>query len=141
VLETELGNTLVRERLMAGLSGFFGGLAALLAAIGLYGVISYMATRRKNEIGIRMALGATRGQVAGMVLREAECCLGAGYSSGRPRDRGVECRGLAALWIDRAGSSDARGSGGVADCGCACRQLLPARRAAGLDPMTALREE
>ena len=58
VLHTDIQNGLVRERMMALLSGFFGALAALLAMIGLYGVISYIVAMRKNEIGIRIALGA-----------------------------------------------------------------------------------
>ena len=67
---------------MATLSGFFGVLAALLATIGLYGVMSYMVARRRNEIGIRMALGADRREVVGMVMREAGTLLGAGLSVG-----------------------------------------------------------
>ena len=59
-LAAQVRESLLRERLMATLSGFFGGLAALLATIGLYGVMSYMVARRRNEIGIRMALGADR---------------------------------------------------------------------------------
>jgi predicted permease len=70
LFQTEVQNGLVRERLMALLSGFFGALAALLAMIGLYGVISYIIAMRRNEIGIRMALGATRHNVVGIVLRQ-----------------------------------------------------------------------
>src|SRR5260370_25348487 len=69
VLQTDVENGLNRERLMAVLSGFFGALAALLAMIGLYGVISYIVAMRKNEIGIRMALGASRVTVIGTIVR------------------------------------------------------------------------
>jgi ABC-type antimicrobial peptide transport system permease subunit len=62
-------DNLVGERMMAMLSGFFGILAAVLVVVGLYGVLSYFITQRRNEIGIRIALGAKRGQVIALVLR------------------------------------------------------------------------
>ena len=82
VFKTQIRESLLRERLMATLSGFFGFLAALLATIGLYGLISYTVARRTNEIGIRMALGAQRGDVVKMVLREAGVLLAIGLGVG-----------------------------------------------------------
>ena len=82
VFKTQIRDTLLRERLMASLSGFFGLLAGLLATIGLYGVISYMVARRRNEIGIRMALGADRGRVLALIMREAGVLLALGLLIG-----------------------------------------------------------
>ncbi len=142
VLETTIRESLLRERLMATLSGFFGALAALLAMIGLYGVISYTVARRRNEIGVRMALGACRRDVLVLILKEASGLLAAGLAIGlvlalaggqaakallyglRPADPltlSVAAAGLAAVAVSAA--------------------LRPARRAASLDPMLALRDE
>jgi predicted permease len=82
LFQTEIQNGLVRERLMALLSGLFGALAALLAMIGLYGVISYIIAMRRNEIGIRMALGASRQAVVGIVLRQTLGLLALGVGIG-----------------------------------------------------------
>jgi putative ABC transport system permease protein len=82
VFKTQVHNSLVQDELMATLSGFFGILAALLAAIGLYGVISYMVLQRTKEIGIRMAIGAGRADVVGMILKEAGILTGAGLVIG-----------------------------------------------------------
>jgi ABC-type antimicrobial peptide transport system permease subunit len=71
VFQQTISDSLVRERLLAALTGFFGVLAALLACIGLYGVLAYQTVRRRSEIGIRLALGATRGQIVQLVLKEA----------------------------------------------------------------------
>ena len=76
VFTTQVQESLLRERLMATLSGFFGFLAVVLATVGLYGVISYMVARRRNEIGIRIALGANRRNVLNLVLREAGSASG-----------------------------------------------------------------
>jgi predicted permease len=70
-----LRDNLVGDRMMAMLSGFFGLLAALLVVVGLYGVLSFFVTRRRNEIGIRIALGARRGQVIALVMRDTAAML------------------------------------------------------------------
>jgi predicted permease len=142
VITRQLENSLLRDRLMATLGGAFGLLAAILATIGLYGVISYMVARRRNEIGIRVALGADRVGVVRLVLREAAILLAFGLPIGA---------GLA-LWAGRTAGSLLFGLkpndpatligamlllGGVA----LVASLGPARRAARLDPMQALREE
>jgi putative ABC transport system permease protein len=142
VLSTQIRDSLLRERLMATLSGFFGFLAALLATVGLYGVISYTVARRTNEIGIRMALGAQRGNVVGMIMREAGLLLGIGLVIGA----------ALALAAARAAASMLFGLkphdpltivlaivalAAVA----ALASFLPAHRASRLDPMVALRDE
>ena len=76
--------TILRERLMATLSGFFGVLALLLACIGLYGMLSYAVASRTNEIGIRMALGAQARNVRWLILREALLLVTVGVAVGLP---------------------------------------------------------
>jgi hypothetical protein len=82
VFDRQIDATIVRERLLATLSIFFVAVAALLALLGLYGVIAYSVTRRTNEIGVRMALGAARGAVLTMILREAAVLIAAGIAAG-----------------------------------------------------------
>jgi predicted permease len=81
-LETRIGDSLAGERMVANLSGAFGFLALALAAVGLYGVLAYSVSRRKREIGIRMALGASSGSVLWMIAREAFLLVGAGCAAG-----------------------------------------------------------
>ena len=142
VFETSLREGLLRERLMATLSGYFGFLAAVLAMVGLYGVISYMVVRRRNEIGVRMAMGATRRDIVAMILREAGALLGAGLAIGVVLSVAAAHSARSLLFGLRPGDPvtlaiAVAGLSAVA----AAASLLPARRAAGLDPMAALREE
>ena len=82
LLAEQIKDGLLRERLLAMLSGFFGLLAAILATVGLYGVMAYTVARRTNEIGIRMALGAAPLQMLEMVLGEAGKLCGVGVAVG-----------------------------------------------------------
>jgi putative ABC transport system permease protein len=81
-LALQVEESLARERLLATFSGFFGGLALALSMIGLYGVMSYNVTRRRNEIGIRMALGAEERHVLRMVLGEVALLISVGVVGG-----------------------------------------------------------
>ena len=140
-LEHQISESLGRERLMAMLSGFFGGLALLLAAVGLYGVMSYMVQQRRQEIGIRMALGAGRGRVLRMVLRESAVLVTTGVAAGA----------AIAIFSSRYAESllfgltpndpltIALSVTGLAMVGAAA-SLIPAWRAARVEPTTALRE-
>jgi predicted permease len=133
---------LVRERLLAILSGAFGLLAALLAMLGLYGVISFTVARRRNEIGIRVALGADRRQVVFMVMREAGMLLVIGLAIGAALSA-VAGRGAGSLLFGLQPSDPL--SLAISALLLAVVALLasyiPARRAAKVDPMVALRYE
>jgi putative ABC transport system permease protein len=142
VFQTSIHESLLQDELMATLSGFFGFLAALLAAIGLYGVISYMVVQRTKEIGIRMAVGAERVDVLGLILREASfltitgLVIGAGLALAsaqaaksllyglKPRDPITLVAAVVVLAAVAAFAS-----------------FWPAYRASKLDPLIALRYE
>ena len=123
------------------LSGFFGGLAALLATIGLYGVMSYTVARRRNEIGIRMALGAGRGDVVRMVMREAGVLLVAGVVAGAALAIAAARPAAALLFGLRPGdpATLAMAAGGLGLVAMLA-SYLPALRASRLEPTDALRE-
>jgi ABC-type antimicrobial peptide transport system permease subunit len=140
VFKTQVHDSLLQDELMATLSGFFGLLAALLAAIGLYGVISYMVVQRTKEIGVRMAIGANRGDVIQLIMREAGALTGIGLVVGtalalasaqaaksllfglKPRDPLTLVLAIVTLSAVAAFAS-----------------FLPAYRASRLDPLKALR--
>jgi predicted permease len=142
VIDTLIRDGLTMERLMAWLAGSFGVLAALLAVIGLYGVISFMVERRKNEIGVRFALGATRGRVIAMIARETAALLLVGLTIGAVVSLLVT-RALGALLFELS-PTDAR-TLIMAAAALAVIALLasyiPAWRASRVDPMVALRQE
>jgi ABC-type antimicrobial peptide transport system permease subunit len=134
--------TILRERLMATLSGFFGVLALLLACIGLYGILSYGVASRTNEIGIRMALGAQARDVRWLILREALLLLGTGVAVGLPLI--VAVTRLAATLLYGLTPTDPVSLGLAAGLLFAVTLLagyVPARRATKLDPLAALRCE
>jgi len=142
LLRTQIHETLTQDELMATLCAFFGALAVLLAAIGLYGVISYTVAQRTNEIGIRMALGAQRSGVIRLILREVSILIGIGIAAG------------AAMTLAGGNATGSLLFGLKADdpLTLALTMILlaaigllasfvPARRASRLDPMIALRYE
>jgi putative ABC transport system permease protein len=140
--KTMIDVTVLRERLLATLSGFFGLLALLLACIGLYGILSYSVASRTNEIGIRMALGARQRDVLWLVLREALLMIIAGVAVGLPM-----------IWATtRLASALLFGLTPTDPVSLLLAALLmiavamvagyvPARRATHIDPMAALRDE
>ncbi len=141
-LADEVSDSLVRERAIAQLSTFFAALALVLSAIGLYGTISFAVARRTNEIGIRIALGAERVGVIGMVLRDAIMLTAIGLAAGLPlvlvasRQMGSMLYGMASVDVISLVGSVAALSVVAVVAG-----YLPARRAAAVDPMVALRYE
>jgi predicted permease len=129
-------------KLGAGFAGALGGLGLLLAAVGVYGVVSYGASRRRHEIGIRMALGARPIKVFGLVIRQAVVVVGAGIGIGILAALAVS-RLLVSLLIG-VPSYDPLTFAAVAGVLLAVALLacyLPAHRAARVDPMIALRQE
>lgn len=139
---TVVDRTIVTERIMAGLGGFFGLLALIIAGLGIFGVMAFRVSRRTNEIGVRMALGASRASILRVVLGETVTMLMAGCIAGAfialcmtrltqallfqtsPADPIVF--GTAAILLMLAGL---------------LAGWLPASRAARIDPMVALRHE
>ena len=129
-----------QEKLFAQAYALFGGLAMLLAAIGLFGLMSYSVSRRTNEIGIRMALGAQRGHVLGLVMRESMILVVVGVVIGVAVALGLS-RFVATLLYGLAGTDAMTMAAaiGVMVLVSALAGFLPARRASRVDPMVALR--
>jgi ABC-type antimicrobial peptide transport system permease subunit len=141
-LSDQVDGSIVPERLIATLTDSFGALGTLLTAIGLYGLLSYAVARRTNEIGVRKALGATRRQVMSVVLRDAVGMVAVGLAIGAP----------VAFWTKSFASSLIQdlpagslipvmiGATGIVAIALVA-SYVPARRAANVDPMVALRYE
>ncbi|HKU24608.1 MAG TPA: ABC transporter permease, partial [Candidatus Sulfotelmatobacter sp.] len=141
-VDEQIGFSLRTERLIASLSGLFGGLATLLAVVGLYGVMAYVVTRRTREFGIRIALGALRSNVIVMVMREALILMGTGLAAGCSLSLA-----LADLIRNQLYGLNPRdpltfiGSAIVLTLAAGFAGFLPALRASGVDPTTSLRQE
>jgi len=141
-LNDQMDDSLLEERLIASLAGLFGMLAVLLASVGLYGVMAYTVSRKTNEIGIRMALGSGRIQIAGLVLREALLMVLAGVVLGTPAAMATAHLMRSQLYglgpYDPMTMLFAAGvMTGVGVLAC----YPPAARAMRIDPMAALRYE
>jgi predicted permease len=140
--QAQFAESVSQERLIANLSVFFGGLAGFLVALGLYGTVSYGINRRTMEIGVRMALGAQRGEVLRMVLLESLSVAALGLGIGIPASFAV-ARTLQSMLFGLNPGDPVTflvALAGVAMVTLAAA-LIPARRAASIDPMRALRME
>ena len=141
-MEAAVEDSIGAQKLAAEVIGVFGGLALLITVVGLYGLLSYLVEQRTQEIGIRMALGAGRGAVVGMVMRQTLVLMGAGVAIGL---------GLA-LWSNQllhgflygVSASDpwtvCLAPLGLVMCGLIAA-VVPARRAASVNPVEALRAD
>jgi putative ABC transport system permease protein len=141
-LDEDLGANVLQERLVAVLSAFFGGLALLLSALGLYGMMSYSVSRRRNEIGIRMALGAEPDRVVSLVLRHVVLITAVGLLVGAAAAVGTG-RFINALLFNLAATDRTMIAVTAVTLAAAAAMAgyLPARRASRIDPMAALREQ
>jgi ABC-type antimicrobial peptide transport system permease subunit len=141
-LQQEADDSVIQERLLAVLSGFFGALALVLTAIGLYGVMAYVVTLRTHEIGIRVALGATRKSLLGLVLRDLALLVLMGTSAGVAvtfwLTRYVQHLLFGLRPIDSASFALAAAALAVI---VIVASYFPARRAMRVNPMAALRSE
>jgi predicted permease len=141
-MQERLYDSLARQRFATAMLGAFAAFALLLAAVGVYGVISYLVTQSTHDIGLRLALGAQPGQILGLVLRQGMALAAAGIVAGLIGAAALT-RVMASLLFG-VSATDALTFGLVAAILAAVvcvATLIPARRATGVDPMVALREE
>jgi ABC-type antimicrobial peptide transport system permease subunit len=142
MLETLIGNTLLKEKLLAGVAGVFASLGLSLVAIGLFGLLSYSVVRRRKELALRAALGARPSALISLVLKELLGMMTAGLAAGL----------LASMGVMRLVQSQLFGMSAVDPVVIASAStvllltasiavVLPAYRAATMDPLVALREE
>jgi predicted permease len=137
-----IGDTIVTERIMAALGGFFGLLALLVACLGVFGVMAFQVSRRTNEIGVRIALGAGRGGIVALVLREAVLmvAIGCGVGAGAA----LTLTGLTRKMLFGVTANDPMVflvAAALLAVAALVAAWMPARRAARIDPLTALRQD
>jgi ABC-type antimicrobial peptide transport system permease subunit len=140
-LDARVSAAMVRERLLAYLSGFFGALALILAGLGLYGVVSYDTSRRQREIGIRLALGARARSVIALLGRRVAALVAGGIALGAAIS--TWCAGFVSTLLFGLGAHDASTLAGaivVLSLVAVLAGWIPARRATRLDPTVVLRE-
>jgi predicted permease len=141
-MEKQIEQSLMRERLVAALAVAFGGASLVLAGIGLYGILAYGVARRRNELGIRMALGATRGGIAWLVLREALTLAAGGALIGVPLVTVLGSAARAALYgVERLDVAAVAGAAALLLLFSVLAAAGPGWRAGSLDPVSALRRE
>jgi len=139
-MDAQVAGNFNQERLIARLATLFGVLALILASVGLYGTMSYFVAQRTNDIGIRMALGASRSGVVGMVLRGALWQIGIGLALGIIA--ALATGHLVANQLYGVGSYDPLSLAGATIVLGLCATaagFIPARRASSIEPMKALR--
>ncbi|MGH9639441.1 MAG: ABC transporter permease, partial [Bryobacteraceae bacterium] len=141
-LKQQVENSITSQTLVAQLSTFFGLVAALLACLGIYGLMSYAVARRTSEIGIRMALGAERSNVLWIVMRQSLLLVGLGIAVGLPVALGAEQLVSKMLFgVKPADPVSLIGAATLLLIFALVAGYLPARRASRIDPMVALRCE
>jgi ABC-type antimicrobial peptide transport system permease subunit len=141
-LAEQVADSLVQERLLALLSGFFGALALLLAMIGLYGTLSYLVTQRQPEFGLRMALGAQRSSILWLVMRDVAAILAGGVVVGLSLSLAtVRLFQKLLFGLDARDSVTLTLATVVLCVVVILAGYIPARRAMKVDPMVALRYE
>jgi predicted lysophospholipase L1 biosynthesis ABC-type transport system permease subunit len=141
-LDEQIDRNIATERLVAGLAAGFGLVAAVLAAVGLYGLMAFNVARRTAEIGVRVALGARRSAVAWMVLRDVLMLVAIGAVVALPAAWGLSRYLQSQLYGVKAGDPLTVGGLVLALVSVAAvASFVPARRASRIDPMVALRHE
>lgn len=141
-MKMQIDAALSRERLLAFLSILLGGIAATLAAIGLYGVLSFAVVRRTREIGVRMAVGANRSRILMLFLADSAWIVLFGFAAGTPLAIGCGVLASSLLYgLDGQDTSSALAAAAILGLISIAAALLPAARATRVDPMRALRHD
>jgi len=140
--DTIIDRSISTERIMAALGGMFGALALLVAGVGIFGVLAFQVARRTHELGVRMALGATRTNLMQCVLRDVLWMLGLGLPLGALGAFGAT--GLAGTLVFGMTAHEPRVfivAALIMSAGALVAAWVPARRASRIDPIAALRHE